>query len=556
MQHTEQRALALTVLMATTLACGSAAAQSAKVQGPRPTVPADRAAACAAMRPSFNFSPMTDYLQRIPDAPATIASAAIVPPERGLPEICRIEGHIAPNIGFVMKLPTQNWNGRMLMGGCGGPCGNIPNEVGEPALARNYAVVATDMGHKGKGWVFGYQNLQGLIDYGSRATHVSAVVGKELVNIYYGQPAKWSYFNGCSTGGRQAMVEAQRFPEDFNGIIAGAPPYYQTGDTPLFLTWGARANMTPEGKTILDAGKLPMIHKAVMAACASKSDMLVDSLQNPAACAWDPGVIVCKTGGSSDSCLTPAEAEVVRKIYTGAVNSKGRKLYFGMPRGSELTWAPSFVNTDGKPGNFLSGFAGAGNSMMTYASFFYAAGPTWRETDFDYDRDPPRLAVMEALYGARNHDLREFKAAGGKMLLYHGWNDYQIPAGASVDYYETATRVMGGPAATRDFFRLFMLPGVGHCIGGAGGSEFDGLTAIENWVEKGQAPEQIVVHKMKVELPTQQLPNGETIYVLPRHPLPTDSYERARPVYPYPDLARWSGKGSPDDPKTWVRQPQ
>jgi hypothetical protein len=555
MQRKEQRA-ARALAMSAVMAAGFASATTASAADtvPKPAYIADKAAACAALRPSLNFSQTTDYLARILDAPATVITAKILPPERGMPEICRIEGQIAPTIGFVMKLPTQNWNGKMLMGGCGGPCGIIPNDKFEPALVRNYAVIVTDMGHKGVGYSFAYNNLQGVIDYGSRATHVTAVVGKELVDIYYGTQPKQSYFYGCSTGGRQAMVAAQRFPEDFTGIVGGAPPYNQIGDTPYFLVWGARANVGPDGKPILDAAKLPMIHKAVMDSCATKSDKAIGVLQNPLACKWDPGEIVCKSGGADASCLSTAEADVVRKIYTGAVNSKGRKLYFGMPRGSELGWAPSFVNTGGKHGDYLSGFGGAGNSQMMYGSLMYSPGPTWKETDFDYDKHPNRLGVMAAFYNATNPDLREFKAAGGKLILFHGWDDNQIPAEASIDYYETATRTMGGPAQTKDFFRLFMQPGANHCRTGQGGGDLDWLTALENWVEKGQAPDKIIAYKLKEE-PYPMVTNaaGETYVALPRHPLPEEAIERSRPIYAYPDLARWTGKGDPMKAENWVK---
>ena len=523
-----------------------------------PTVPqGNAAAACAAFTPSLNFSAMVNYLAQISDAATTVISAKIVPPERGLPELCRIEGLIAPTIGFVLKLPTSDWNGKMLMGGCGGPCGMIPNDKFDPPLARHYAVIATDMGHKGVGWAFGYQNLQGLIDFGARATHLTAVAGKELVSLFYAQPAKQSYFYGCSTGGRQGMVEAQRFPQDFTGIVAGAPPYFQTGDTPLFLSWGARANVDANGRAILDARKLPLIHDAVMRYCQAKSDQALGVLQNPLACTWDPGAIACKVGQSTDACLSSSEVDVVRKIYTGATNSKGRKLYFGMPRGSELTWSPSFVNNDGKPGDYLSGFGGAGNSMMTYAAYFYSPGPSYRETDFDYDRDPQRLGVMEWLYSAQNPDLRAFKAAGGKLLLFHGWDDNQIPAEATVDYYETATRTVGGSEATRSFFRLFMFPGMGHCRGGPGGGDFDWLTALENWVEKDQAPDHVIAYRQKAATyPMMENAAGERFVQLPRYPLPADSYDRTRPVFAYPDIAKWNGKGDPSKAENWSKAPR
>ena len=251
-------------------------------------------------------------------------------------------------------------------------------------------------------------------------------------------------------------------------------------------------------------------------------------LMNPAACKWDPAEIVCKGGVSGDSCLTTDEADVVRRIYDGATNSKGRKLYFGMARGSELNWAPSFINTADAPGLYLNGFGGPGNSIMNYAAYFYAPGPSYSDATFNYDTDLPKIAVMESIYNAQNPDLRAFKETGGKFILYHGWDDNQIPPGASVDYYQTATRAMGGEKATKDFFRLFMIPGMGHCRGGSGGGEVDWITALEDWVEKGKAPDMVTAYHMKVEpYPTVKV-GDENVMQFPHHPLATDSYDRSR----------------------------
>jgi feruloyl esterase len=492
---------------------------------------------------------------QIPDAPTSIISAKLIPEANGSPEYCRVEGQIAPTIGFVLQLPTADWNGKVMMGGCGGPCGRIPVEGANPALSRHYAVVSTDMGHKGLGWLFADQNLQAEIDFGTRSTHLTAVVAKDIVDAYYGKPPAQTYFNGCSTGGRQAMVEAQKFPEDFSGIIGGAPPYFETGDTPLFLSWGARANIDADGKPIVDASKLPMIHQAVLKSCGPKDGLTDGPLMNPQSCKWDPSEIMCKGDAKGDSCLTLQEADVVRKIYDGATNSKGRKLYFGMSRGSEMNWAPYFINSEGKPSLYLSGFAGPGNSIMTYAAFFYSPGPKYAETDFNYDTDLPKIAVMESLYNAQNPDLRAFKEAGGKFILYHGWDDNQIPAAASVDYYQMVTRAMGGEKLTKDFIRLFMLPGVGHCRGGVGGSEVDWITALEDWVENGKAPEAVTAYHMATD-PYKPLTVGsETVPQFPRYPLAEDGFDRSRPVYPYPDIARYSGKGDPNKASSWEKAP-
>ena len=516
--------------------------------------------ACVALRSPANA---VEFAQ-IPDAPTTIISARVVAAggdgsivENDFPEICRVEGQIAPNVGFLLQMPTTTWNGKMIMGGCGGPCGASHNGSSDavPALVRNYAVVATDMGHTGPGWMFAYNNLDAMVDFGYRSTHVTAVAAKEIIAQFYGNPASRNYFGGCSTGGRQAMVEAQRFPHDFEGILAGAPVWYQTGNQPLFSLWATRVNIGKDGKAILGAEKLPLIHEAVMGACDALDGLEDGLLQDPRKCAWDPKSIQCRPGRGGLDCLTAEEVDIVGKIYEGASNSAGERLYWGMVRGSEDQWAPRWINYDGKPGLAL-GDASGKNLVMSYRSFFYPPGPSYSLFDFDYDRDPPRLALTESIYNAQNPDLRKFKNAGGKLILYTGWHDNNIPPEAAVDYYETATRTMGGAAATMDFFRLFLLPGVNHCQYGAGGGEVDWLTALETWVEKGQAPDQVIAYHMIEEpYPSAQLATGERATRWARHPLDPAAYDRTRPVYAYPDVAHYSGNGDPAKPSSWTKAP-
>ena len=522
---------------------------------------ADAATACVALRSPANA---VEFAQ-IPDAPTTIVSAGIVPAggddstiQNDFPEFCNVEGQITPNIGFLLRMPTTSWNGKFLMGGCGGPCGNYLLDRYDTALIRNYAVVVTDMGHKGPGWQFAYNNLDAMVDFGYRSTHVTAVAAKEIIAQFYGNPASRRYFWGCSTGGRQAMVEAQRFPHDFEGILAGAPVWYQTGNQPLFSLWATRVNIGKDGKAILGAEKLPLIHEAVMGACDALDGLEDGLLQDPRKCAWDPKSIQCRPGRGGLDCLTAEEVDIVGKIYEGASNSAGERLYWGMVRGSEDQWAPRWINYDGKPGLAL-GDASGKNLVMSYRSFFYPPGPSYSLFDFDYDRDPPRLALTESIYNAQNPDLRKFKNADGKLILYTGWHDNNIPPEAAVDYYETATRTMGGAAATMDFFRLFLLPGVNHCQYGAGGGEVDWLTALETWVEKGQAPDQITVYHMRQEpYPSiDRFVGGDrsrrTRY--PRHPLDPQSYDRSRPVYAYPGVAQWTGTGDTTRAENWEKAP-
>ncbi|MBM3515305.1 MAG: tannase/feruloyl esterase family alpha/beta hydrolase [Alphaproteobacteria bacterium] len=484
-------------------------------------------------------------LVTLKDGPTKIIAASVVAAAGDLPEYCKVEGVVAPNIGFELRLPTTAWNGKFLHSGCGGYCGFIGFDRAHPALARGYAVVASDMGHRGQTWLFAYNNIQGEIDFGFRATHVVTVAAKEIIDVFYGKRAARNYYSGCSTGGRQGMVEAQRFPYDFDGLIAGAPVSDETGDGMLFVVWNPLANLDKNGKPIMSPKKLPMIHAAVMAKCDALDGLKDNLLQDPRKCDWKPSEIACRSDRGGDDCLTRAEIGVVEKIYSGATNSKGEPWYFGMQRGSEYTWTPEFIGPEGRPGQWLDGPSSFGEEFATTLPFFYDPAIGTKAGTYDWDRDPPRRGLTEHLYNAQNPDLRTLKKAGAKLILYHGWDDDQIPPGLSVDYYETATRTMGGPEATMDFFRFFTVPGMLHCAGGPGGGEIDFLTAIENWVEKGQAPEQVIVHRLVDDKPGPR----------PVHPLKAGQFDRSRPVYPYPAQARYKGTGDPDVAANWERAP-
>jgi hypothetical protein len=529
---------------------------AAMAQAAAPAGAVDKQAACAKL--ARNYESARRFAQ-IESAPTTIISAQVAPAggsggvtDKDHPELCRVEGQIAPTVGFLLRMPTTNWNGKILMGGCGGPCGMYLADRTDPALVRGYAVVVTDMGHKGSGWMFAENNPQQMIDFGYRATHVTAVAAKEVVASYYGQAPKWSYFIGCSTGGRQALVSAQRFPEDFNGIVGGAPPWMQTGHQPYVGVWGSKANIRADGTPIMFAPRLQVIHKAVMAAC-DKLDGLADGvLQDPRKCTWDPGAIQCASGPATDACLSAEEVGAVRKIYDGPRNSKGVSLYPGLARGSELDWTPLIVGPPGKPGIYWE----SADTTLHHLAFNPSRPASWEHRNFDFDRDPALLQINDPLFHHTNPDLSAFKAAGGKLILFHGWNDNNlIPPQLAIDYYEKASRTMGGEKATQDFFRLFMMPAMGHCRYGPGGGEADWLTALENWVEKGQAPEQILAHHMVTEpYPTAQagaFSKVDSATFIPRHPLPAGSYDRVRPVYPYPAVARYGGRGDPAAAASW-----
>jgi feruloyl esterase len=481
-------------------------------------------------------------LAEIPDAPTSILRAEVVPAERDVPEVCRVNGIVAPNVNFELRMPTRDWNGKVMHYGCGGACGVIYRPQLEEPLARGYAVVSSDLGHTGapNNWAFRYANLQGWLDFAYRGTHVVTLAAKEVVDVYYGQAAAKSYYMGCSTGGVQGVIEAQRYPNDFDAILVGAPAY---SSGPMFGDWNRRANLDAAGNGIMDPTKLPMVRKAVLAAC-DRLDGTVDGLlQDPRRCTWDPAALQCPDAADRADCLTAAEVGVVRKLYLGPSTSKGVSLAYGpggMARGSEYEWT-GFVGPKGAHVDLeLSSDFGDGVYPLAAAN---AGKP------YDYDRDFQRGEILGWARAAMNPDLRRFRDRGGKMILWHGWDDNEVASGASVDYTELTMRTMGGAAATRDFFRLFMLPGVGHCRRGPGGDAVDFISALEDWAEQGRAPEQVIAHHLKVEQNYLGLPR-------PRYPLDPKTFDRTRPVYPYPDIAVWSGAGDRADAATWRKAPR
>jgi len=516
--------------LAAVLAVAGALATAAHAQLPAPADDCGRLAA-------------RDF-QGIPDAATVIDSAVSVPAANGLPAHCHVRGYVAPQVRFELQLPERAaWNGKFLMQGCGGLCGAAQPATCEDVLARNYAVVTTDLGHSGQAWqtLWARDNLQAEVDFAYRGTHVVAVAAKAILAAYYGRPQERAYFRGCSTGGRQALVEAQRFPADFDGIIAGAPVFSETGISALHLIWSGRANLDAQGRPILAPADVELLHASVLAACDAADGVRDGIIEDPRSCAWEPGRLAC-AGPPAAGCLGPAQLAVARRLYDGARDSAGRALTpGGLSKGSEYEWVPYFVGRDG-PATFAPG--GPVDALYRYLLFMPDAGPAGSAADFDFDRDPPRLALMETLYSPLNPDLRAFRARGGKLLLYHGWDDAEIPASHMVDYFTLVERAMGGAAATRDFARLFMLPGVAHCRRGPGADAVDWLGYLEDWVEEGRAPESVLAH---------HLATPENYLGLPRRrfPLAAGEYDRVRPVYAWPRTARFTGRGDPSRPEGW-----
>lgn len=482
--------------------------------------------------------------------PSVIERARLVPGSTAekLPAYCQVLGFIAPQIGFELRIPTENWNGKFLMQGCGGLCGFIKIAAADDALARGYAVTTTDMGHKGVPWsgIWAYNNPQAREDHAWRSTKANAEVARALVEEFFAQAPRYSYFRGCSTGGRQALISAQRFPELFDGIIAGAPVTHQIGVGILSIGWNGLANVRADGSQILTPEKLQLLQKAVMQSCDARDGLADGIINDPPSCAFKPEQMQCK-GAARGDCFTAEEVATINKIYDGAINARGERLFpGGLSRGSEYEWKNTIVVDAGRTPPIVN--SSLMNDLLRYMAFDQHRGLDYGLRQFDFN-DAALVAELkrnEAIYSPTDPNLEAFRQAGGKLLIYHGWDDFEIAPAAIVDYYEKAIEANGGLQSLQQFARLFMIPGMAHCRRGPGPDAFDTLTALENWVENGQAPEKLVGTKLKTPQPYDGLP-------VVRFPLPQEEMTAQRPVFAYPDTVRYDGSGDPAKESSWVR---
>jgi feruloyl esterase len=467
-------------------------------------------------------------------------SGEMVPAADRLPARCRVTGTIAPEVGVEIWLPADGWNGKLLVTGCYGLCGSLRADQMEDAAARGYATATTDGGHSNEKYPDSRWALDNPVleeDFGHRAVHVTTRLAKALVRAFYGNREERAYFRGCSTGGRQALVSAQRYPDDFDGIIAGAP-FNQQLDVP-YMIWADRANTGADGQPILGRAQFDLLHEAVLARCDGADGLIDGVVGDPLGCDFQPGSLACETG-KTRRCLSPAQVEAAAKIYAGPMTSAGGRIApFGAAVGSEFTWEQQLVGRDGKP----SFFHGIGQNWMRYHAFEpdppAGAGPLV----FDFDRDPQRLAAGAARVGFQP-DLEAFDEHDGKLIVYHGWADESLQPAHTLAYWAEAARRNGGPAELARFARLFLLPGVTHCGGGPGAGDVDYLTVLEGWVEKNETPDVIVAARTKDSAPVTERQ--------PRFPL-TGAVMMQRPVFPYPGVARYRGAGDPLDPASYER---
>lgn len=424
----------------------------------------------------------------------------------GLPApSCRVLGTIDPAIQFEVRLPLSVWTQRFLQTGCGGLCGNLNINVGRtedcaPATNGEVALASTDMGHSNSGGRGGgggggddnswaVDNIQTRLDFGYRAEHLTAVAAKALITEYYGQGPKYSYFSGCSDGGREALMEAERYPNDFNGIAAGAPAMNFITQNTFYHGWNAVKNTGPDGQAILTADKLPILHKAAVDACDAIDGLKDGLIQNPAACTFDPAVAICKDGQDPATCLTPAQANTAKEIYLGAHDAQGHKFVLSGPQpGSELAWAGVYV----PQGNGPIFSAGISLGTIRYLAYPKPLPATFQLADFHFDQATfDAIKPMHAIYDATDPDLSKFASAGGKLFLYHDWSDPHISPLNTIAYY-TAMQKLMGEARVSQFSRLFLFPGGYHCNGGDGPFDFPLLSIIMNWVEGGVVPNEVI----------------------------------------------------------------
>lgn len=466
----------------------------------------------------------------------THITAATIPADTAAPSNCRVTGILAPEIAFEVSLP-EKWNGRFYMIGNGGHAGEALDDAGRvaqrnQALQLGFAFAQTNTGHdarKEPGGSFVMSNPQKAIDYAWRAVHLTAITAKWITRDYYGKAVSRAYWNSCSNGGRQGLIEAQRFPGDFDGIVANAPWVDQTG-----FTIGAMWNQKALSAAPVSPAKLELVSKAVMAKCDAIDGLKDGLIDDPRKCSFDPArdVAACAAGTDGPDCLTSAQAEAIGKIYRGPV-SNGKSVFPGYMPGSEAVMG-LFGGGQGSGWlNVIVPNQSAANQSAKPADFNLAEGtmrylvpkppkPDYDYRTFDFDHDLSLLDEWGKQANAKNTDLAKFRKRNGKLLMTYGWADTILQPMMGVSYYEQAV-AKNGPE-TPDFFRLFMIPGMAHCGGGVGPDRHDPMTAMINWVEKGQAPETIIANRAV---------NGQVV--------------RTRPLCAYPKVARYSGQGSIDD---------
>jgi feruloyl esterase len=500
---------------------------AARAQTQPPAISRSPALACEALaRTAF------------PDAKVTLAEAhpagvfeipggsgGFGPSSLQVPAFCRVAATLTPSpdsdIRMELWLPA-NWNGKFMMVGNGGWSGSISYSAMAEPLQRGYAVASTDTGHEGGRGTFGFGHPEKLVDFAWRAVHETTVKGKALTAAYYGSGPRLSYWDGCSSGGKQGLKEVQMFPADYDGVIAGAP----ANNWMRLQVQSMLASVTnnPAGrKPILGPAQITLLHQSAIAGCDGLDGVKDGQIADPRACRFRPESLICKPGQDAASCLTPEQAHVAQIIYAPVRNpATGELIYPGLEPGSEEQW-PIVI--------LIPWTIGIDN-------FGLARGDaSWDPHSFDPVKDLALAEKWDPGITANDPDISAFRARGGKLIQYHGWADALIAPENSVNYYESVVARQGGLDKTRSFYRLFLIPGMGHCAGAYG---VDWITPLENWVERGLAPDDVMGKRLP---PTRfgSLAPAAGVADL-----------GSRPICAYPDEAMYKGSGAASDPSSFA----
>jgi feruloyl esterase len=493
---------------------------------PRTSIFSSHSSVASQVASAANCSQMLSLY--LPDTEITSAQMIPADPDSGLPEYCDVMGFTQKTVGFDVRMPTE-WNGKMYFAGNRGFAGHIRYNTSD-GLARNYATVSTDTGHQvfsdldilDASW--GLNDRQAEIDFGFRAVHLTAVLAKSVISTYYGAAAKFSYFDGCSTGGGQSLREAELFPEDFDGYIAGDPVFDFTG-TLLALNWKMQAIQATPDSDLISLDNLILVGNAVLEKCDAIDGLKDGLITDPRKCNFDPTSLLCKSGNHTN-CLTGAQAHAFDLIYQGPRNSWGVQLFPGLVKGGETPdgagngdgW-DGMINTPGNPSaEFI-----LQDQFLRYLAF-RVDNPNYDWSSFNFNTDWQKTDFMASILNATSSDLSRFHYLGRKLLIYHGWSDETVSPLRTIAYYRDVRNRLG-PKQAQDSIRLFMAPGMYHCGTGPGPDTFDSISALEQWVEKGVAPEQMLSTHFDL--------NG--------------NLDRTRPLCAYPKVAHYSGSGSIDD---------
>lgn len=476
------------------------------------------AASCESLSSMALPNTAITFAQMVPAGGFTLPGSgpAAVQQFSRLPAFCRVGATLTPSSDSDIKievwLPAADWNGKFQAVGNGGWAGAISYGALASALHEGYATASTDTGHTGGSAAFAIGHREKVIDFAYRAVHEMAVKSKAIIGAFYDRAPRFSYWTGCSTGGRQGLMEAQRYPEDFDGIIAGAPANNQT----QLCAWrlAVESKILQEPASVVPRAKLAVVNKAVLAACDALDGVADGLLMDPHQCHFDPVALLCR-GNVGDNCLTAPQVEAVRTGYAPLIRKTGELIYPGLVPGGETGWA-MLTGANPEPGGIDVG-------MFRYVAH---EDPAWDWRRFDVERDTALTDKNAGFIDATNPDLSAFRARGGKLLIYHGWNDGgsggAISPQNSVNYHSSVLASMG--PHQQDWLRLFMVPGMAHCGGGPGANQVNWIAALERWRESGIAPDRLIATRVS-----------------------DNRVNMTRPICPYPEIAQYSGVGSTND---------